>query len=101
MMDRLRSGPPCEAVLITIDYKMKFESSTAFYRKRVISWHGSVLFYRPTDSDGVGGDILRTERCTDQTTTEIDHVVSNCNTHDIWAAVMILETIFARAPLLL
>lgn len=65
VMDSLRKSKPEFTVLMIVDYKMKFEpicfgeTSTDFFGKRGMSWHGSVIFYRRKESfsgdDGLAG----------------------------------------------
>lgn len=107
VVDSIRRGEMERAVLIVVEYNMKLEpilfreTSTAFFGKRGMSWHGSMLLYKKEAGvparreDVISGNVEELSR------RVIDHILKNGNTLDFWVAAMLMEEIVSRAPLLL
>lgn len=79
----LLNGVAENALLIIIDYKIKFEpvrfreTSSKFYNRSCMSLHGSVLFYRPYHCEWALDDTPPVANISEQCTMVIDHVVNN------------------------
>ena len=90
----------CDECIITIDWKMKWEqlwlreSTTAFFGKRGISWHGAMILYCTIEYiDGVKTAVLQR--------VYMDHILENENKQDRTAVAAVLEAVIIGNQILI